>query len=316
MMSRRLRLGLVALGVYLASIGSMLALDGWLSSWFRRDLDLSLRWLSSWFSRDPDLSLPMSAVVGVPAAVVGVCFVLAATLTAAAGRRERNRPFPARQRNAAPRRHGAEPRPPVSASAGERSARGDARVRPAAGSFPSPAGTHGRSGAVAGGLGPARAAAEAATGGDVPTGEPGNGNRSVSGRASFAGSPSDAERPASPVLDPNALEACWRRYRDEGDGHFRADGLRAELLKAGLPNDVIEGRDIGAGKHVLVVHTGSPGGRCYVVPSFVEAPTAVKAWFEDRGADMLSRRVNDIQELAVGKRKAYGVELVKKGAVS
>lgn len=308
MMSRRLRLGMVALGVYLASVGSMLALhvDGGFPDWLNRE-------------SFPGLS--MSLVVGVPAAAVGAFLVLAAATAASgeeAGHGGRGRSFPAGERNSAPRLSGAGLRIPDSGNAEEQVSLADSRARAAPERRDSPKERHRRADRAARGSRPGRAAAEAPVGDGVRTHAPGNEGRSPVGgdRASFGGSHSHTEAPASLVLDAEALKECWRRYRDEGDGHFRADGLRAELAESGFSNEVIEGRDLGAGDHVLVVHTGASGGRCYLVPSFVEAPAAVDNWFEDRGVHSLSRRVNEIRVLAEGRCSADGVELVKKGVVS
>ena len=308
MMSRHLRLGMAALGVYLASVGSMLALhvDGG---------------FTDWLSREAVWGLSVSLVVGVPAAAVGVCLVLAAATAAsreAPGHGGRGRSCPAGERNPAPRLPGADSGTGDSEDAAERVSRGDSRARAAAERCGSPEERHRRVDRPAHGSVPGRVAAEVLAGDGVPTSAPGNeGRDSASGdRTSFGGRHADPEAPASSVLDAEALEECWRRYRDEGDGHFRADGLRAELAKNGFPNQVLEGRDFGVGDHVLVVRTGASGGHCYLVPSFVEAPAAVEPWFEDRGVHSLSRRVNEIRVLAEGSCSADGVELVKKGVVS
>jgi len=307
-MSRRLRLGMVALGVYLASVGSMLALhvDGGVRDWLNRE---SVRGLS------------MSLVVGVPAAAVGACLILAGATTAtgeAAGHGGRRRSYPAGERNPATRQPGAGPGTPDSGNAAERVSFRETGARVAAERRGLPEERNRRADRAARGCAPGRAAAEPPAGGDLPTSAPGSEDRGLAGggRPSFGGSHSDSEAPASAVLDAEALEECWRRYRDDGDGHFRADGLRAELAGSGFPNKVIEGRDLGAGDHVLVIQTGASGGHCYLVPSFVEAPAAVEPWFEDRGVHSLSRRVNEIRVLAEGTCSADGVELVKKGVVS
>lgn len=302
-MSVRSRLGLAALGSYLASVGTVLA--------FGVPGDLP-----PWLSRELPWGIPMGAVVSVAALASGVCLV-----------------FGAVSQRSGPAAHGQtsaglpeEPRVVESSSSADydddanRTTRGVAETasRGLVRENRAPSGP--RSAERVSGpseLAVPRHAPEATLAQSVPaSGREGERPAEVKsvGEGSVVRSSADVSAPA--LLSPDALVCCWRHYRDEGDGHFRAAGLRAELTERGCAAEVLEGRDVGAGDDVLVVPTGAPDGACYLVPSFAKSPGAVGRWFEDRGDRSLSRRVNDVVELAVGRRTEDGLLEVRKGAVS
>ncbi len=301
-MSVRSRLGLAALGSYLASVGTMLTfgVSGGLPAWLSREL--------AW-------GMSMSAAVSAAAVVSGVCLVLGAAS-------QRSGPaVPKRDCAGSPEERGVADSPSAAARSrgtsdvGEMARRSFVRENRAPSSATRPSSVEGvqRPSEVAALRdGPATAAAQAGPAAEqeseCPVGVEGV-DRDDVGRSSV-------DVLASEVLSPDALIRCWRRYRDEGDGHFRAAGLRAELTESGFAVEVLEGRDLGVGDDVLVVPTGALDGACYLVPSFAKSPGAVGRWFEDRGDRSLSRRVNDVAELAEGRRTEDGVLEVRKGAVS
>ena len=307
----RSRLRLAALGTYLASVGTVLAFG--VGGEFPARLSRELLW-----------GLSMSAAFGVAAAVSGVCLVLAATTqgfgpTALEPDRagSSDEPGAADSRSTADRRPDANRGTCDDSETVRRSSVGENRGRSPATRPGLAKDLRALSEVSALGNDPGAAAAEGSPGAGVsatkqesecPGGVEGAGQGGV-GRSS-------GDVPAHPVLSPDALIRCWRRYRDEGDGHFRADGLRSELMASGFTMEVIEGRDLGVGEDVLVVPTGAPDGACYLVPSFAKSPGAVGRWFEDRGDRSLSRRVNDLAELAEGRHTADEVLEVRKGAVS
>ena len=301
----RTRVGLAAFGAYLASVGTMLALRvaGELPAWLERDLP--------W-------GFSTSSVAGVAAAVVGACLVLAAVVegTGTVERRD-GRPVAASPTAGGVLASGSD-RNRATDSVGQgagRTAVRDSGASASVGKAGLAQGTPARSEVAATGLGPVTAGPEVEPCDGVSTGKSSEGRRMESTDHAGAGRASGTPR-SLVVLDPGTLIGCWRRYRDEGDGHFRADGLRRELTECGFALEVIEGRDVGAGDDVLIVPTGAAGGACFLVPSFAKAPDAVGRWFEDRGDRSLSRRINHITEVAEGRRTADGIELVRKGAVS
>ena len=302
----RARVGLAAVGAYLASVGTMLTLRvaGDLPAWLGGEL--------VW-------GFSTSSVAGVVAAVAGACLVLVAVVegTEPAERRDGS-PVAASPTAGRVLDRGSDPNRAThavgdgAARTGVRESRASAPVGRAGLARETPA----RSEVAPAGLGPPTTSAEAGACVGVPDGKSNEGPSRVGSTefadaARFSGAPCSSE-----VLDPSTLIGCWRRYRDEGDGHFRADGLREELTECGFALEVIEGRDLGAGDDVLIVPTGAAGGACFLVPSFAKAPDAVGRWFEDRGDRSLSRRINHITEVAEGRRTADGIELVRKGAVS
>ena len=301
----RARVGLAAVGAYLASVGTMLTLRvaGELPTW----LDRELAW-----------GFSTSFVVGVVAAVAGACLVLVAVVegTEPAERRDRF-PVAASPTVGGVLDGGSDPNR-ANRAVGDRAGR--TAVRESTAASVEKAGfareTPARSEVAIGGLGPPTTSSEAGPCVGVPDGKSNEGPSRVESTDHADAGRSSGAASSPVVLDPSTLIGCWRRYRDEGDGHFRADGLREELIECGFALEVIEGRDLGAGDDVLIVPTGAPGGTCFVVPSFAKAPDAVGRWFEDRGDRSLSRRVNRITEVAEGRRTADGIELVRKGAVS
>lgn len=300
------RVGLAAVGAYLASVGTILT--------FRVAGELP-----AWLDRELTLGLSTSSVAGLVAVVAGVCLVVVAVVegTGTAERRD-GRSVAASPAAGGVLEGGSDPDRTShtvglgATPTGVPESRASASVGRAGLAQETPA----RSEVAATALEPPATSAEAGPCTGVPDGRRSEvPSRVESTDHADAGRASGAPR-SSVVLDTGTLIGCWRRYRDEGDGHFRADGLRDELTECGFALEVIEGRDLGAGDDVLIVPTGAPGGACFLVPSFAKAPDAVGRWFEDRGDRSLSRRVNHITEVAEGRRTADGIELVRKGAVS
>ena len=302
----RARLGLAAAGAYLASVGTILAL-------------LVAGEFPAWLDGESPWGLSTSLVVGVVAAVAGVCLVVAAVVegSGTAERRDGSSVAASPGAGGALDRGSDPDRATYAVGDGAprtavRESRGSDAIGRAGLSGETPA----RSEVTPAGLGSPATSSEAVPCAEAPDGKCREGP-SRAERTDHADAGRSSGAPCSPVvLDPSTLIGCWRRYRDEGDGHFRADGLREELTECGFALEVIEGRDLGAGDDVLIVPTGAPGGACFLVPSFAKAPDAVGRWFDDRGDRSLSRRVNRITEVAEGRRTADGIELVRKGAVS
>lgn len=302
----RARVGLAAVGAYLASVGTMLTLRvaGELPAW----LDRELAW-----------GLSTSSVAGVVAAVAGVCLAVAAVVEGS-GTAERRDDSPV---TASPEAEGVLDRASDAGRTTHADGHGATRTCVPESRTSASVGKAGLAQEIpappkvaAAGLGQPATSSEAGPCAGVPDGKSNEGpSRAESTDHADAGGAPGAPC-SSVVLDSATLIGCWRRYRDEGDGHFRADGLREELAECGFVLEVIEGRDLGAGDGVLIVPTGAPGDTCFLVPSFAKAPDAVGRWFEDRGDQSLSRRVNHITEVAEGRRTADGIELVRKGAVS
>ena len=302
-MSFRSRLGLAALGSYLASVGTMLAFGvrGGLPAWLNREL---------W-------GIPMGAAASVAGLVSGVCLVTwAASQRSGSAAQEQNGVGSLAERRSA-----------KLCSAADRSYEANRTTRDVAETAGRSLGRESRATSTA--IGPRSAdsalglselaspqrvpEATVAQAVPAPDRETPVGVRGVD-QGHVGRSSADVDTPT--LLTPDVLVRCWRRYRDEGDGHFRAAGLRAELTECGFTVEVLEGRDVGAGDDVLVVPTGAPDGACYVVPSFAKSPGAVGRWFEDRGDRSLSRRVNDVADLAEGRRTEDGVLELRKGTVS
>ena len=124
-----------------------------------------------------------------------------------------------------------------------------------------------------------------------------------------------AEPEQVPELGAMELIRCWERYRAEGDGYFRAEGLRGVLAEYGFEADVVEGSQLDAGDHVLVVAPRAADGRCFVVPSFVKSPRDVRKWFDDCGDGVLAQRIERVLKVAKGRRSGRTVEFVSKGKV-
>ena len=302
MMVRGAQLGRVILGAYLASVGTVLATGAGGS--LRDLLDVDSRW-----------DLPVPHLVGIGLLVLGAGLIVSFL-------KEIDRPVSSLP-SARPlgERAQAEGQPGTQSPG---SSAVSSSLMPAGGTRRAvPGGLQDRqkrtrdpnaSGSVVDGSGPARSGFS--QGVDSRSAGPRSGSPIPDVPASQAVTGPAAELQPSAELSKDDLIRCWRRYLAEGDGHFRADGLRAELAESGFRVAVMEGRDVGAGDHVLVVPTGATDGTCYVVPSFAKSPRAVEGWFDDRGDGGLSRRVGEVVDLAEGRRTVRGIELVRKGAVT
>ena len=124
----------------------------------------------------------------------------------------------------------------------------------------------------------------------------------------------DDEGPA-PDLEQE-LTAAWTRYRDEGDGHFNARGLSAELAAGSIAAAV---RKLGddAGEAVLAIDDPRSSQRGFlVVPDFTRSPKSAERWFDDESGGRLGSRTNDIKKLARGRWTESGAEVVTKGSVA
>ena len=106
------------------------------------------------------------------------------------------------------------------------------------------------------------------------------------------------------------------RYRDEGDGHFNAQGLGAELAARSIVADV---RQLGddAGEAVLAIDNPQSSDRSFlVVPDFTRSPKSAERWFEDESGGRLGSRTNEIKKLARGRWTESGPKVVTKGSVA
>lgn len=112
------------------------------------------------------------------------------------------------------------------------------------------------------------------------------------------------------------LKVAWKRYRDGGDGHFNAKGLKAELASAGIDVDV-RGLDGRAGHAVLVVDDPWANDRSFfVVPDFNKSPKSAEHWFTDESSRRLGGRTDELRKLARGRWSENGPEVVERGSVA
>lgn len=135
-------------------------------------------------------------------------------------------------------------------------------------------------------------------------------------------SPAPSTEPASVPPKPatpghSDLIDAWHHYWRVGDGHFKAGGLENQLTASGFTAKVIDGAEVGAGDHVLIVDTQSPDKHFFVLPSFARSPRSVQHWFHDQSGGALTGTTRQVNSLAVGRWTDSGAfEVVKKGAVS
>ena len=112
------------------------------------------------------------------------------------------------------------------------------------------------------------------------------------------------------------LRVAWKRYRDGGDGHFNANGFKAELASAGIDVDV-RGLDGQAGHAVLVIDDPWASDRSFfVVPDFNKSPKSAEYWFEDESSRRLGGRTDELRKLARGRWSENGPQIVEKGSVA
>ena len=131
--------------------------------------------------------------------------------------------------------------------------------------------------------------------------------------------PSRQGEPDEPTPRPDLkqeLKGAWKRYRDDGDGHFNAQGFKAELANAGFDVDVRR-LDGAAGSAVLTIDDPQAGDRSFfVVPDFNRSPKSAEHWFEDESSRRLGGRTDKLKKLARGKWSQNGPEVVEKGSVA
>ena len=93
--------------------------------------------------------------------------------------------------------------------------------------------------------------------------------------------------------------------------------MENQLTASGFTAKVIDGADVGAGDHVLIVDPQSPDKQFYVLPSFVTSPRSVQKWFHDQSGGALTGTTRQVNRVALGRWIDSGAfEVVKKGAVS
>ena len=122
------------------------------------------------------------------------------------------------------------------------------------------------------------------------------------------------EAPQARLRD--VLVEAWRNYLLHGDGHFGADGLRAQLEALGIEVVVRGGSVVGAGDAVLVVEAGRDDDSFLVVPSFTKSPGAAPDWFLDESDGALGHRTKELRKLAEGRWANNRFEIVAKGVVA
>ena len=127
--------------------------------------------------------------------------------------------------------------------------------------------------------------------------------------------PSDALELVTP--GPDDLIGVWQQYWQTGDGHFNASGFGSELTASGFTAKVVEGAEVGAGDHVLIIDPQSADQQFYVLPSFATSPRSVQQWFDDQSSGALTATTRRVITVALGRwTDSRTGEVVKKGAVS
>ena len=123
--------------------------------------------------------------------------------------------------------------------------------------------------------------------------------------------------PAPATPGQRDLIDAWHHYWRAGDGHFKAGGFENQLTASGFTAKVIDGAEVGAGDHVLIVDPQSPDKQFYVLPSFSASPRSVQQWFHDQSGGALTGTTRQVNRVALGRWTDSGTfEVVKKGAVS
>jgi hypothetical protein len=136
----------------------------------------------------------------------------------------------------------------------------------------------------------------------------------------------DAEPGSDPEASPpkitptpqlrDILPSAWHNYLHLGDGHFNADGLRAQVEKLGITTSVRNGSAVDAEDAVLVVDAGRGDATFFVVPSFMKSPGAAPNWFSDESDGALGHRTKELRKLAEGRWLSNGFKVVEKGIVA
>lgn len=128
--------------------------------------------------------------------------------------------------------------------------------------------------------------------------------------------PSDTGDPAPHPDFGNQLMEAWKRYRDDGDGYFNADGFKAALASAGIDADV-RGLDGQSGQAVLMIYDPwANDGSFFVVPDFSKSPKSAERWFEDQSGGALGGRTEELRRIARGRWSENGPEIVERGSVA
>ena len=123
--------------------------------------------------------------------------------------------------------------------------------------------------------------------------------------------------PERAAPEPEDLIRVWKDFWRNGNGHFKADGLRKQLADDGFTAEVIDGTAVGAGDHVLFVDPQSEDRGLFVLPSFAAPPKSVSQWFDDQGDGALNATTRQVIAVAVGRwTDTRTIEVVKKGVVS
>ena len=123
-------------------------------------------------------------------------------------------------------------------------------------------------------------------------------------------------RPEPATPGPDDLIAVWQNYWRVGDGHFKASGFESQLTASGFTARVIDGAELGAGDHLLIVAPQS-AEHFYVLPSFATSPRSVQQWFDDQSGGALTATTRRVITVALGRWTDSGTfEILKKGAVS
>ncbi|MDE2973580.1 MAG: hypothetical protein OXU64_02490 [Gemmatimonadota bacterium] len=130
-------------------------------------------------------------------------------------------------------------------------------------------------------------------------------------------SPSETGEEPTPRPDfGKELMEAWKRYRDDGDGHFNAEGFKAALANTGIDADV-RGLDGQPGQAVLMICDPWANDRSFfVVPDFSKSPRSAERWFEDESGGALGGRTEELRKLGRGRWSESGPEMVEKGSVA
>ena len=130
--------------------------------------------------------------------------------------------------------------------------------------------------------------------------------------------------PREPPKPPRAQEPqaadlirMWDNYRRTGDGHFNAQGFQRQLDDQGFEATALDSEQISVGDGVLAVETASRKPGFCVLPSFAKSPRAVSEWFDDRSSGALIGRIEQVLEIAEGRRTETGsIVTIRKGVVA
>ena len=89
------------------------------------------------------------------------------------------------------------------------------------------------------------------------------------------------------------------------------------MTASGFTARVIDGAEVGAGDHVLIVDPQCEHQHFYVLPSFVTSPRSVQQWFDNQSGGALTATTRRVITVAFGRwTDSENFEVVEKGAVS